>query len=148
MPSVLDVDDRNALLRRIDSLTPSASRRWGQMTCQGMLHHLCQSTRMALGDLPVKTKNRRAFQVFPLKHLLLYVVPFPKGAPTARELLPVDPGDLEAERATLRALIDRLGAGPKEGPGPVHPLFGPLTRREWGVLNHKHADHHLRQFGV
>jgi hypothetical protein len=148
MPTVLDVDDRKALLRRVDSLTSAAARRWGKMTCEGMLRHLCQSTRMALGDLPVKSKNRWAFQVFPLKHLLLYVVPFPKGAPTARELLPVEASDLEAERAELRGLIGRLGEGPKEGPGPVHPLFGPLSRREWGVLNYKHADHHLRQFGV
>jgi hypothetical protein len=32
--------------------------------------------------------------------------------------------------------------------GPVHPLFGPLTWREWGVATYKHADHHLRQFGA
>jgi hypothetical protein len=30
----------------------------------------------------------------------------------------------------------------------VSPLFGPLTGREWGALAYKHADHHLRQFGV
>ncbi|MFI5185002.1 MAG: DUF1569 domain-containing protein [Vicinamibacteria bacterium] len=148
MPSVLDPDDRARLLRRLDSLTEQSIRKWGQMTSAGMLLHLCQSARMALGDLPVKPRNRRAFQTFPLKHLLLYVVPFPKGAPTAPELRPIEPGELEVERASLRTLIERLGAGPRDGPGPVHPLFGPLSRREWGVLNYKHADHHFRQFGA
>ena len=96
----------------------------------------------------MRPKNKRLFQVFPLKHPLSYVVPFPKGAPTARELLPVEPGDLEGERTRLRALLVRLGEGPKDGPGPVHPLFGALSRREWSVLTHKHADHHLWQFGA
>jgi len=27
-------------------------------------------------------------------------------------------------------------------------VFGVLSGREWGVLQCKHADHHLRQFGV
>ena len=52
-----------------------------------MLAHLSQSARMALGELPVKSQGKRAFRVFPLKHLILYVFPFPKSAPTARELL-------------------------------------------------------------
>jgi hypothetical protein len=29
-----------------------------------------------------------------------------------------------------------------------HPLFGPLTRAEWGRWGLRHADHHLRQFGA
>lgn len=43
---------------------------------------------------------------------------------------------------------DRIGAGPREGAGPAHPLFGPMTWREWGVATYKHADHHLKQFGA
>jgi hypothetical protein len=102
---------------------------------------------MALGELPVASKNMRAFQVFPLKHLLLYVVPFPKGAPTARELLPVEVGSFEAQQKSLAGLIERIAMGPGAGMGPAHPLFGPLTRREWGTVVYKHCDHHLRQFG-
>ena len=103
---------------------------------------------MALGELPVRPKNKRAFQTFPLKHLALYVIPFPKGAPTAPELLAGQPGDFEADRARLRALLEQFGTGPEEGPGPAHPLFGPLSRKEWGVLVYKHTDHHLRQFSA
>ena len=28
------------------------------------------------------------------------------------------------------------------------PMFGPLSRDEWGVLGYRHLDHRLRQFGV
>jgi hypothetical protein len=148
LPSVLNAGDRRGIAERVLSLTPSASRRWGRMSVDAMLAHLCLSARMALGELPVASKNKRAFQVFPLKHLILYVVPFPKGAPTARELVPVELRDFVAQQEALGQLIERLGAGPDVGMGPAHPLFGPLSRREWDVLVHKHSDHHLRQFGA
>jgi len=118
------------------------------MDVTGMLKHLHLSTLMALGEMDVPSANKRAFHMFPLKHLLLYVVPFPKGAPTAPKLKPVDAASMEEERAALLELIERLGTGPSEGAGPAHPLFGPLTWREWGVVTYKHADHHLKQFGV
>ena len=113
-----------------------------------MLQHLRLSARMTLGDLPVASSNKRMFQVFPLKHLILYVLPFPKGAPTAAELKPVDAASFEEERLLLLELLERIGTGPTEGAGPAHPLFGPMSWREWGVVTYKHADHHLKQFGV
>ena len=61
---------------------------------------------------------------------------------------PVVEASLEDERAALLELLERIGAGPHQGAGPAHPLFGPLTWREWGVVTYKHADHHLRQFGA
>jgi len=148
MRSVLVEADREALCRRIASLTPTSFPRWGRLAVGPMLTHLCQNVRMALGELKVEPKGKRAFQVFPLKHLILYVFPFPKGAPTAPELLAAPPGPVEAEHRSLQGLLERLGRGPVEGAGPVHPLFGRLSRREWGALTHKHTDHHLRQFGA
>ncbi len=148
MRSVLIERDREALGRRIDSLTPASSARWGRMTVDRMLAHLCQSARMALGELPVKPREKRAFQVFPLKHLILYVLPFPKGAPTAPELLAAPPAPVEDEKRALLDLLARLGRWPREGAAPTHPLFGPLSRPEWGALVYKHSDHHLRQFGA
>ncbi len=68
--------------------------------------------------------------------------------PTAPELLAAPPGPFEADQSALQALLERLGTGPREGAGPVHPLFGPLSRKEWGALAHKHTDHHLSQFGA
>jgi hypothetical protein len=118
------------------------------MDARAMLAHLRQSALMALGELPVACKGKRVFQVFPVKHLILHVVPFPKSAPTAPELLVPVEGDLDAIRSELVSLIDRIGTGPREGDGPVHPLFGRLSFEEWGVATYKHTDHHLRQFGA
>jgi hypothetical protein len=118
------------------------------MDVQAMLTHLRQSALMALGELPVAGKGKRAFQLFPIRYLLLNVAPFPKGAPTAPELLVPDVAPVDSIRSELLSLVERIGAGPREGYGPVHPLFGRLSFREWGVATYKHMDHHLRQFGA
>jgi len=148
MGSILNDKDRAEITSRLHSLTSSSARRWGSMDVVAMLQHLSLSGRMTVGELEVPSSNKRIFQVFPLKHLILYVAPFPKGAPTAPALKPVDTSSFEAERAALLELIERIGTGPREGAGPAHPLFGPLTWREWGVVTYKHADHHLKQFGA
>lgn len=148
MRTILNESDRAEIDARLRSLSESSTARWGSMSVVGMLQHLRLSTRMAVGELPVPSVNKRAFQKFPLKHLILYVLPFPKGAPTAPELKPVDAVSFEEERAAVLELMERIGAGPREGAGPAHPLFGPMTWREWGVATYKHADHHLKQFGA
>ena len=148
MGSILNDADRTALCQRIGSVTSASVPRWGRMDARAMLAHLRLSALMALGELPVANKSKRAFQVFPIKHLILYVAPFPKGAPTAPELLVPFSASVEAIRSELVTLVQRIGEGPREGDGPVHPLFGRLSFREWGVATHKHTDHHLRQFGA
>ena len=148
MGSILNESERTALLGRMHSLTAMSTARWGKMNVVGMLQHLQLSVQMALGELPVASVNKRPFQMFPLKHLLLYVVPFPKGAPTATELYPDGGSAFADEHAKLLDLLDRVATGPKDGAGPSHPLFGPLTWREWGVVTYKHVDHHLKQFGA
>lgn len=150
MPSIFDERARETLLKRLDALTPDARRGWGRLTPAGAMAHLCDAMLMGLGDLPVAPTRpgRHKFQRFPLKHLVLYVLPFPKGVRTAPELLTSQPGDFERDRDRLRSLVARQVAGPRDGLGPTHPFFGPLTRREWAVLTLRHFDHHLRQFGV
>jgi hypothetical protein len=150
MGSILNEDDRTTIVSRMQALSPSCAKRWGSMDVVQMLQHLRLAGRMAVGELPVPSSNKRAFQVFPLKHLILYVLPFPKGAPTAPELKPNIAAslELETERAAVLDLLERIGTGPREGAGPAHPLFGPMTWREWGVATYKHTDHHLKQFGA
>ena len=148
MGSILKETDRAEIVSRFQSLSASSTRKWGSLDVAGMLQHLNLSARMTLGELPVPSSNKRVFQTFPLKHLILYVLPFPKGAPTAPELKPVEAASFEAERAALLEMLERIGSGPTEGMGPAHPLFGPMTWKEWGVVTYKHANHHLKQFGA
>src|SRR5215471_2288424 len=142
MRTILNKDDRAEITTRLNLLSVSSTRRWGSLDVAGMLQHLRLSAQMTLGELQVPSKTKRAFQMFPLKHLILYVLPFPKGAPTAPELKPTDDLSFEDERAALLQLLERIGTGPHDGTAPAHPLFGPLSWREWGVATYKHANHH------
>ena len=148
MGSILNGADCASICQRIVSVTSASAPRWGRMDAKAMLNHLRLSALMALGELPVANKSKRVFQVFPVKHLILHVVPFPKGAPTAPELLAPDAAAVDAIRSELVLLVERIGTGPREGDGPIHPLFGRLSFGEWGVATYKHTDHHLRQFGA
>jgi hypothetical protein len=147
MPSMRDQNVRNSLLERLRRLTPTSARQWGQMDAARMICHLSDTLAMALGDLPVKPTKAGPFQHFPLKHLILYVFPMPKNVPTAPELLSTSPATFEADRRLVEERINRMADAP-HGAGPVHPFFGPLSNDEWNVLQHKHIDHHLKQFGL
>jgi hypothetical protein len=45
-------------------------------------------------------------------------------------------------------LIERFATTPPEQMGLDHPGFGRMSARDWDVLQYRHLDHHLRQFGV
>ena len=103
---------------------------------------------MELGDLPVKPKHATIPRTALFKWLFLNVLPFPKGAPTAKELISRAPETWEVERSQLIELMKRAGGDEARSVTAEHPLFGPLTRAQWGQLAWKHLDHHLRQFGA
>ena len=138
---------RNNLIQRLQNLTPASKPKWGNFDASHLLCHLHDSLAMALGEVSTLSANKKAFQCFPLKHLILYVFPFPKGVPTAPELLVRVPAEFEQDRQRLIGLIGRIAAAPR-AKGPVHPFFGPLDNEEWNSLAAKHISHHLKQFGI
>ncbi len=148
MPTLADPAARAAIIARFDRLTPTANPRWGKMTAPQMVAHLCDAMRMARGDLAVKPKNMPLLRWYPIKMLVIYVLPFPKNAPTAREIISRTPDDFNAEVSAAKALIERNAADIASLPEVDHPVFGKMSRADWGALGHRHIDHHLRQFGV
>src|SRR5271165_5386324 len=112
MPSLRDENGRKQLVQRLQNLTPATRPKWGKMDAARVLCHLGDTLAMGVGETSAKPMNRKMFHHFPLKHLILYVFPFPKGAPTAPELLSSSPADFEADRQRVLDLIDRLAAAP------------------------------------
>jgi hypothetical protein len=76
--SILDANDREAINARLRSLSVASTRRWGSMDLAGMLEHLRLISQHGAGRVAGGVQSKRAFQVFPLKHLILYVFRFPK----------------------------------------------------------------------
>jgi len=157
MHSLLNAASRDAIRERAARLQPDAPARWGRFTAPQMLSHAIQSLRMMTGELavagaPVPWVVRHA----PLRHLLIYVLPFPKGLPTSPELLArpaADPASMSParwadEQQELARALERIEARASATDWPAHPAFGAMTGRDWGVLQDRHLAHHFAQFGV
>ena len=147
MKTIWKAEDLRALQDRVRRLRPDRAARWGGFTAPQMVTHLCDSLRMASSELPVASRNL-PIRYPPLKQLIIYVLPFPKGAPTAPELLVRAPGDFAADCAELDRRLEDVVRGGPAALAREHPAFGTMTGSMWGVLIYRHVDHHLRQFGV
>ena len=88
------------------------------------------------------------FRSRPLQQLIIYVVPWPKGAPTAPEFIVTGDGDINDRRAALRAAIDKFASRGESQTFQPHAAFGVLSPKDWGALAYRHLDHHLTQFGA
>jgi hypothetical protein len=148
MPTMLDASTRDGILARLDLLRPDAPAQWGTMNATQMLAHVGDALRMTLGELAVRPKNVPVMRLLPIKKLMLYVLPFPKNAPTAKELRSRAPQSFDRELDDVKQLVRRLDPQQGGGRAAAHPLFGAMTATDWGRLGFKHLDHHLRQFGV
>lgn len=137
---------RREIGERLARLTETDRPLWGRMDAPQMVAHLAAWFRMALGDLHIPPR-RLIVRHFPLKQLLLYVIPFPRGLPTAPELQRPSAG-WDADMALVRDGLARLAAQDAAVSWPDHPAFGAMSGSQWGVLGYRHTDHHLRQFGV
>jgi hypothetical protein len=147
MSSLRNETVRIGMIQRLQRLTPATTPQWGKLDAPRLLCHLSDTLAMSLGEVSAPSMNRKAFHRFPLKHIILYVLPFPKNVPTPGELRSTSPRDFDADRERAVELMNRLAATP-HAKGPEHPFFGPLTNDEWNALQCKHICHHFKQFGI
>ena len=135
--------DRADLLARVDRLRPDMTPAWGKMNATQMVTHLNEWMKLATGELVAAPRNLP--MRYPVIKDIVIRLPWPKGVPTAPELLERTTSGWDVEIADFKA---RLKSFEKQSEWPLHPAFGRLSTRTWGVLGYKHTDHHLRQFGV
>lgn len=145
--SLWDPAGRSRLIERLEELRPDTARKWGRMTAPEMLVHLTDWFAMARGELVIPARKHVASRP-PLKQVLIYMLPIPRGLPTAKELIARAPSEWETEKAELTRQLQSFGKLDPRSLCSTHPLFGKMTARDWGVLGYRHTDHHLRQFGV
>lgn len=151
MKNWFDPGDPDAVLQRLERLTPDARPRWGALSAREMLCHLADLARVALGE---KTARRvdGPLRLPGIAHAVVWLLPWPKGAPTAPEALPgrgmTEPREFQADKRALIEVLGRFGTTPADQAFAPNPVFGSLSRRGWGRFMWRHVDHHLRQFGV
>ena len=147
MKSIWQDEARRELTDRIGAVTADRRAEWGTFSAPKMVCHLADSLKMAMGDLKVAPKWL-PIRFTPLKQLIIFAAPFPKGTPTAPELLVRQPREWASDVSEVQDLLARAGSARTTDAWPAHPAFGKLSKRAWGVLIYRHMDHHLRQFGA
>ena len=87
-------------------------------------------------------------EMFPLKQLVIHVLPWPHGVRVPKEVFVTVPTSFDADLAALEELMHRFVGYDPPGEWPHHPVFGAMRQRDWDRLMYRHIDHHLRQSGV
>jgi hypothetical protein len=119
------------------------------MTVTQMMEHTARALEMAVGRTPSKQALFGRLISWTVKKRFLGPEPFPKNSPTAPDFIVKDDPAFDETRKRLHALLTEFHLlGERGCDGNIHKFFGPLTGAEWGITQHKHLDHHLRQFGV
>ena len=136
-------------LRQLDA---SAPRKWGKMNVQQMIEHMSYSLRQANGkelyECVTPEENLPRMQAF-----LASEKSFRENTPN--QLLGDEPE--AAKKANKEEAIEELQDEinhffkvfeEDRNKKIMNPFFGELDYEQWVQLLHKHAWHHLRQFGV
>jgi hypothetical protein len=125
---------------------------WGKLSAQGMIEHMTDSIgigwkriQQPLYTTPDNLPKAKAF--------MLSDKPFKENTPNP--YMPDNPPPLrnkniEEAIAELQAEIQNFVQFHHNHPGILvqNPFFGDLNYEEWLHLLHKHARHHLKQFGL
>ncbi|WP_281226325.1 DUF1569 domain-containing protein [Flavobacterium aquiphilum] len=147
MGSIYDKADNEAIISRINSLSPESRALWGKMRVDQMCKHCNAAIQVAFGTKELKTN----FLLRILGRLIknkAFNSDFGKNSPTAKELKCEDLYDFETSRKELIESFSQFAKGTGVIKTMDHPFWGKMSFEDWDKLMWRHTDHHLRQFGV
>jgi hypothetical protein len=150
MKSLFNKEDGQFFIERISTLKADAKPLWGRMNAAQMLAHCAAPLRMAHGE--IKGKRGLISYLFGKQAKKKFLSPstiFPKNLPTDKNFIFSDTIDFAEKQKSLIAKIQEFA---EKGPSAIakgpHSFFGNLTPAEWDIIQVKHLEHHLTQFGV
>ena len=151
MKSIANKCDLETLIARVERLSPESRAIWGKMNANQMMCHLTDQMRLATNEKDVPATSNPVSRTLG-KWMVLYVIPVPKNVRTSPKVdQTIDgtkPTDFESDRKTLLGFIEKMSNLPDDFPWGSHFRFGAMNKKQWCAFTYKHADHHLRQFGV
>jgi hypothetical protein len=143
---------QNDFIFHLKHLAPDATGKWGVMNGQQMVEHFSDAVRNASGKLKLPVVNEgEKLQKF--KTFLMTENPFKEN--TKNPLLKDTPSKcrhsiMQTAIAELQQEINDFVSTFQKSPEhkTQNPFFGALSFEENVQLLHKHAVHHLKQFGL
>lgn len=150
MKTIFDAAVRSALIARINTLQESNRPLWGKMNVCQMTKHCTLWNEWVLGIHNPVYKQSFLGKLFGKPALKLNTKddrPMGRNMPAGRAFtIREKGGDLQRQKALWAGLTDDYSRFSNDG--FIHDFFGKMSREQIGILAYKHADHHLRQFGV
>lgn len=147
MKSIFDKDAHQEVLARVQSLSEQSSPLWGKMSVGQMLWHCQFPIKLAIENKEYQKKgNPLARWLF--KKSMYNDSPWRKNLPTVPAMKAREKKDFSREKEKLEQLLVELYQVRERTDWNPHPIFGDYTSQQWGQMQYKHLDHHLRQFGV
>ena len=145
--NLFDPSVKQEIIDRINKLGAQSQRKWGKMDVAQMLAHVQQPIEVAFGKRPLKAHWLLKLIGPLIKSQLYNSKPYKQGLPTDRSyVMTGTTKEFENEKQQLLELVNNFHESNLTG--ARHPVFGTLTKEQWGLATWKHLDHHLKQFGV
>lgn len=149
--SLHNEEDFEEVLKRLNLLNETSLRKWGRMSSAQMLVHCDRVLQVATGKiiLPEIHPFLRLIGIVTKKEMWLFNNGIPPDMPTFRTVKCNERYDFEVSRKDLLNTLNEFCVVSSSGKLPVrHPLFGEMRYEDWGFLEYKHLNHHLKQFGL
>ena len=137
----------NKISKRIDNLDKNTKAQWGKMNASQMLHHCQIPLNIILEKEDYGVKPNWLINLLFKKSMYSDKL-WRKNMPTSSGFRITEDKDFNTEKEKITSLIDELNSLKNREDWQPHPAFGKLTKDQWGKMQYKHLDHHLRQFGV
>lgn len=147
MQSLFSTETLSEIEKRIESISNETERKWGSMTPSQMLWHCKAPLILALKDdneIKVNPLKKLVYGFF--KESLYNDKPWKPNIPAPKTFIAAKEYDLEEEKKKLLELVRQFHSRKDQEVWKPHPYFGKFTKEQWGKMQFKHLDHHLRQF--
>jgi hypothetical protein len=150
MKSLFYTEAYNEVKNRIKTISEDSTPVWGKMNAGQMFKH-CQ-TPFDIIDGTIEFNVKIGFikkLIFSMMKSMMYNDKLWKqSVQTPREFVIDYEVDTSTEREKLLIKVDHFHNRKDQEIWNPHPIFGKFKKDQWGKMNYKHLDHHLRQFGV
>ena len=143
---------RTKFVSLLQRLRPDTRPLWGKMNVQQMIEHFSDVVMLASGKIKMPVVTSPA-QLPKFREFMMSDKPFrenTKSPVLPEEPLPLKKHTKEAAVGKLQEELIHFFEAFKKDPGLIttHPVFGELNFEQNIQLMHKHALHHLKQFGI
>lgn len=139
------------IIGRISQLTENSTRKWGRMDVAQMLKHCDLVLQVAVQKVKLPHVNLlfEAIGTITKIEMQAFNNGIPRNMPTFKKLIVNFECDFnEAREGLLKTMKEYKVCYTHHNLPDKHSLFGTMTEKDWGFLEYKHLNHHLKQFNV